>query len=85
MSVYRNPDGTELCGRSTLSGSERRSAPERGPRSPAKRGSIRVVAFRASHPEAAVAPAEICSALPYFSGVFDGRRENFVYRQTGCG
>jgi hypothetical protein len=85
--ILPRPGGTGLCGRSALSGSWRRSAPERGPRGPAKRGSgsggdastaqstagaqasrygvassfgrhcsalrgrtIRVVAFRASHP-----------------------------------
>jgi hypothetical protein len=36
---YRNPNGTRLCGQSALSGSWRRSAPERSPRGPAKRGS----------------------------------------------
>ena len=35
---YCNPDGTGLCGRSALSGSSRRGS------------TIRVVAFRASHP-----------------------------------
>jgi len=35
---YRNPDGTGLCRRSALSGSWRRGS------------TIRVVAFRASHP-----------------------------------
>ena len=36
---YRNPYGAGLCERSALSGSWRRSAPERRPRGPAERGS----------------------------------------------
>jgi hypothetical protein len=61
---YRKPHGTGLCGRSVLSGSWRRGAPEHSPRDPAKQGS-------GSGGDASTAPRYCCGAgIPLRGRIF---------------